>query len=46
MRAVDAVLKEFSIETLDEVNRTTQDEYVLKAGDILSSLEKYVTLLN
>ena len=40
---VEAVLKDYSIlmETMKEINHTTHDEYGLKAGGILSLLEKF-----
>ena len=41
--AIEAVLKDYSIliETMEEINHTTHDEYGLKAGGILSLLEKF-----
>lgn len=44
--AIEAVIKQYSIimETLDEVNHTTHDEYGLKAGGVLATLEKFETL--
>ena len=44
--AIEAVLKDYSVlmETLEEVNRTTRDEYGLKAGGLLAALDKFQTL--
>ena len=44
--ALNAVIKQYSVimETMDEVNRTTHDDYGLRAGGVLSSLEKFETL--
>ena len=44
--AIYAVLKDYSIlmETMNEVNATTRDEYGLKAGGIVAALEKFSTL--
>ena len=44
--AIEAVLKDYSIlmETMAKINSTTHDEYGLKAGGILSALEKFNTL--
>ena len=44
--ALNAVIKQYPVimETMDEVNRTTHDDYGLKAGGVLSSLEKFETL--
>ena len=40
--AIDAVIKQYTIiETLDEVHSTTKDEYGLKAGGIVTALEKF-----
>ena len=40
--AMDAVLKQYKmiIETMEEVHSTTHDEYELKAGGIVTALEK------
>ena len=42
--AIDAVIKQYTIiiETLDEVHSTTKDEYGLKAGGIVTAVEKFV----
>ena len=44
--AIEAVIKDYSIliEAMAEINSTTHDEYGLKAGGILSALEKFSTL--
>ena len=44
--AIDAVLKDYTIlmDTMEEVSRTTHDEYGVKANGILSILEKFETL--
>ena len=44
--AIEAVIKDYSIliETMTEINSTTHDEYGLKAGGIVSALEKFSTL--
>ena len=44
--AIEAVLKDYSVlmETLEEVNHTTRDEYGLKAGGLLAALDKFQTL--
>jgi len=44
--AIDAVLKDYTIlmDTMEEVSRTTHDEYGVKANGILSVLEKFETL--
>lgn len=44
--AIDAVLKDYILlmETLEEVHLTTHDEYGLKAGGYLQSMEKFSTL--
>ena len=44
--AIEAVLKDYSVlmETMEEIHHTTHDEYGLKAGGILASLEKFDTL--
>ncbi len=34
------------METMDEVNRTTHDEYGFKAGGVLATLEKFKTLFS
>ena len=41
--AIDAVIKQYTIiiETLDELHSTTKDEYGLKAGGIVTALEKF-----
>ena len=44
--AIDAILKDYSLllETLEEVHATTHDEYGLKAGGLMQSLEKFSTV--
>ena len=44
--AMDAVIKQYSVimDTMEEVNQTTRDEYGLKAGGILAALEKFEML--
>ena len=44
--AIDAILKDYALlmETLEEIHATTHDEYGLKAGGYLQSLEKFNTL--
>ena len=44
--AIDAKLKDYTLlmETLEEIHSTTRDEYGLKAGVYLQSLEKFSTL--
>ena len=44
--AIEAVLKDYVIlmETMEEVNQTTHDEYGLKAKGVLSALEQFDTL--
>ena len=44
--AIDAILKNYILlmETLEEVHLTTHDEYGLKAGGYLQSMEKFSTL--
>lgn len=44
--AIDAVVKQYSVimETMEDIHRTTHDEYGLKAGGILAALEKFDTL--
>lgn len=44
--AIEAVVKDSSIlmETMAEIHSTTHDEYGLRAGGILSALEKFSTL--
>ena len=44
--AIEAVIKDYSIlmEMMAEFNSTTHDEYGLKAGGIVSALEKFSTL--
>ena len=44
--ALDAVLKQYKviIETMEEVHSTTHDEYGMKAGGIVTALEKFDTL--
>ena len=44
--AIEAVLKDYKIllETLEEINQTTHDEYGMKAGGILETLLKFQTL--
>ena len=41
--AIDAVIKQYALimETMEDVNLTTHDEYGLKAGGILATLEKF-----
>ena len=41
--AMDAVIKQYSVilETMEEIHRTTRDEYGLKAGGVLAALEKF-----
>ena len=41
--AIDAVIKQYTVilETMEEVHRTTRDEYGLKAGGILAALDKF-----
>lgn len=43
--AIGAVLKDYAVlmDTMAEVNQTTHDEYGIKAGGILSLMEKYDT---
>lgn len=45
--AVDAVIKDYTVlmETLEEIHATTCDEYGLKAGGFLQSLEMFNTLV-
>ena len=44
--AIEAVLADYTLllETLDEIHLTTHDEYGLKAGGLLHSLEKFSSL--
>ena len=44
--AIDAILKDYSVimDTLEEINSTTHDEYGMKAAGFLQSLEKFNTL--
>ena len=44
--SIDAVIKDYTIlmDTLEEVNSTTHDEYGLKAGGLLHALEVFSTL--
>ena len=44
--ALDAVIKQYSVimDTMEEVNHTTRDEYGLKAGGVLAALEKFEML--
>ncbi len=44
--AIEAVIKQYPVimETMDEVNRTTHDEYGFGAGGVLTTLEKFETL--
>ena len=44
--AIDAILKDYSVimNTLEEINSTTHDEYGMKAAGFLQSLEKFNTL--
>ena len=44
--SINAVLLDYSIlmDLMDEIHRTTHDEYGLKAGGILTALEKFDTL--
>ena len=46
--AIDAVIKQYAviIETMEEVNLTTHDEYGLKAGGVLATLEKFECLFS
>ena len=43
--AINAVLKDYPllIETLEEINFHTRDEYALKAGGLLAAMEKFET---
>ena len=43
---IEAVLKDYAIlmETMEEINVTTHDEYGMKAGGILASLQKFLGL--
>ena len=43
--AIEAVLKDYTIliETMEEINFTTHDEYGMKAGGILASMQKFQT---
>ena len=43
--AIEAVLKDYEIlmETMEEINFTTHDEYGMKAGGILASMQKFQT---
>ena len=43
--AIEAVLKNYAalMDTMDEINQTTHDEYGMKAGGILSLMEKFDT---
>lgn len=45
--ALEAILTDYSIlmETMEDINVTSHDEYGVKAGGILSSMEKFSTLL-
>ncbi len=44
--AIDAILKDYPLlmDTLEEIHTTTRDEYGLKAGGFLQSLEKFNSL--
>lgn len=44
--AIEAILKDYEVllETLEEIHANTRDEYGLKAGGLLQSLEKFSTL--
>ena len=44
--AVDAIIKDYTIllETLEEIHSTTADDYGLKAGGLLQSMETFNTL--
>ena len=44
--AISAVIEQYAVimETMEEVNLTTHDEYGLKAGGILATLEKFESL--
>ena len=43
---MDAVIKQYSVimDTMEEVNQTTHDEYGLKAAGVLAALEKFEML--
>ena len=43
--AIEAVLKDYAIlmETVDEINLSTHDEYRMKAGGILASMQRFQT---
>ena len=44
--AIDAIVKDYpvSMDTLEEINATTRDEYGMKAGGYLQSMEKFNTV--
>ena len=44
--AIDAVIKQYTVimETMEHVHITTRDEYGLKAGGVLASLDKFQIL--
>ena len=44
--AIDAIIKDYSLllESLEEIHASTKDEYGLKTGGLLQSLEKFNTL--
>ena len=44
--ALESVLNQYNVvmDTMEEVNQTTRDDYGLKAGGVLSSLQKFGTL--
>ena len=44
--AIDGIVKYYDLllEILEEIHATTKDEYGLKAGGLLQSLEKFNTL--
>ena len=43
---MDSVIKQYTVvvETMEEVHRTTHDEYGLKAGGVLTAIEKFDVL--
>ena len=44
--AIDAVLKDYAVvmDTMEELNRTTRDEYGLKVGGVFTAVQKFETL--
>ena len=44
--ALEAILEDYTLllEALDEIHSTTHDDYSLKAGGLMHSLEKFSTL--